>query len=130
MIKFGLFILMVLSVLTAAFAFSKTRPAMPVPSAAKKDDSFDGRFGPPVAVRVIPISKSPVAAKGPKLEVAPSPQPPPAPVNVPLPVVEVAAVAASSTAAVEPRRRGGDLCERHGLRKIETNGGRSWRCRK
>jgi hypothetical protein len=27
------------------------------------------------------------------------------------------------------RRHGGDVCARHGLRRVETHGGRSWHCR-
>jgi hypothetical protein len=44
------------------------------------------------------------------------------------------AVTAAHAEAILPRakpqfRRSPDLCERHGLRKVNTNGGRSWRCR-
>jgi hypothetical protein len=30
----------------------------------------------------------------------------------------------------EKTRRGGDVCTRHGMRKVMTRGGKSWRCRK
>jgi hypothetical protein len=42
-----------------------------------------------------------------------------APLPAPRPEIKAARVA----------DRAKDLCERHGLRKVITNGGRSWRCR-
>jgi hypothetical protein len=32
-------------------------------------------------------------------------------------------------AAIEPAPKA-DICRRHGMRRVETNGGRSWRCRR
>jgi len=63
------------------------------------------------------------------------------PVSVDGPVMVVPAVAPPllpaphddpKPARAERRHRqaGGDVCTRHGMRKVVTNGGRSWRCRR
>lgn len=81
-------------------------------------------------VRTIPITGQP------RLAAVPPPQEPPAEVtplaphrdarDPPPPRVERAPPKRQAKAP----RRGGDVCERHGLRKVVTRGGRSWRCKR
>jgi hypothetical protein len=77
------------------------------------------------AVRVIPLTK------GDRLPIAtPTPTPVIVPTIVmneqsPLPPVPEVKQAQTLTPPHKP-----DLCERHHMRKVIINGGRSWRCRK
>ena len=114
------FALVPVALIAVAFGMaSKPAEVAPVqhsdPPAAKRGD----RLVTPtrvVTVRTIPI-----------VQAAPEPQPLP-PQAAPPALVET--VAAEER---PPRKRsvnGGDICRRHGLRKVLTNGGRSWRCRK
>jgi hypothetical protein len=103
---------------SAAFAWaaqSKPKPqppAEPVAAALPRSDKLYVERAVPsvVEVRTIPIV----------------PQPAPAPV-----VEKVAAVAEPEPSSHVNRRERtrGDICTRHGLRKVTTRGGRSWRCR-
>jgi hypothetical protein len=99
-------------------------PEPPVRATPKADrlSLFDDRWDkmPTVAeIRVIP------------LDARPAPPPPP------LPVVRAERPSPEHEPDLEPKRRHrherehrhGDICERHGLHKVITRGGRSWRCR-
>jgi hypothetical protein len=109
---------------------SSTRKADRLPEASAKPSTegesqlalFDKRWDrmPTVAqIRVIPLDDRP------------APPPPP------LPVVRAERPSPEHEPDLEPKRRHrherehrhGDICERHGLHKVITRGGRSWRCR-
>ena len=70
-------------------------------------------------VRVVSLSIEPTP-KHPDIEVMP-------PVSMPPIVKTMKLVHQDEDQPV--RRHGGDICSRHGLRRVETHGGRSWRCR-
>jgi len=68
----------------------------------------------------------PPAPKGDRLTMA---APPPAiPATVELPAAKVRAAGIKPARAERPRRAR-NVCTRHGMRKVVTRGGRSWRCR-
>lgn len=100
------------------------------------------RIAPPV--RMVPIVPAVVPPSGILEPAKPAlaAQPPPAPAAPPeLPAPIVDAPAAKAEPEAEPPKRthrrprdedddrpGRDLCQRHGGRKVETNGGRRWHC--
>jgi len=66
------------------------------------------------------------APKGDRLALAAPP--PTLPAAVELPAAKVRAADISRPRAERPRRAR-NVCTRHGMRKVVTRGGRSWRCR-
>jgi len=103
-----------------AFVFSFTLTAAPTPKPAPvvspvPRNDFEQRFVEPsvVPVRAIPIVPTP----------APAPSPSPLP-------QETVAAAVPPVAQPPVVKRATDICTRNKLRKVFTNGGRSWRCRK
>lgn len=112
-------------------ARSSTPPSPPVKAVTtiqRSDKLFVEPVPPPpvVQVRTIPIVP----------DIVPPPQSLP---SVSPPAQKVAAAAEEEEApdpvrARHHRVRGvqkrGDVCTRHGMRKVTTRGGRSWRCRK
>lgn len=101
----------------------KTVPVPPVVSPASPD--FQAAFN--MAAQAPPQPMPPPAPL-----VAPAPAPAPAPAAKPTEPPPIAEPEPEPIARHwhEPRHHGSDVCERHGMRRVETKNGKSWRCRK
>jgi len=103
----------------ALFLLASQRDAPPPPSAP---DTLAGRWP----------AEEPVAPKANRLPIAePAPA---AAVEPPVPVAAARTDVHQTVGATVSARRHtehhGDICTRHGMHKVETHGGRSWRCRR
>ena len=117
----------VIPVVVAAIGFglaarSSTPPLPPVAAPVASVNRSDKLYVEPAPPSVVTVRTIPIVL----------PEPVPQPLSPPPPVT-VAADEEVSPDRVRPRFRGvqkrGDICTRHGKRKVTTRGGRSWRCR-
>ena len=75
----------------------------------------------PVSPSVVTVRTIPIALPEPEPQSSPPPSPP----------TRAVAAAEEETRPARTRvQKRGDICTRHGMRKIVTRGGRAWRCRK
>jgi len=115
------------ALLCVAFALaakSSTKPPPPKQEVVH-GEKFGDRYPELPSPVVVPVRTIPIA-----------PAPVPEPQSLPSPSPPTQTAAAVEEADPPPRRSRvrehkprGDICQRHGKKKVMTRGGRSWRCR-
>lgn len=128
----------IISAVTWVTIRQRAKPAAPVAPVAAKAELIETPAAPKGdRVRVIPLptknqDRALMQPDAPPAEEPMPVHPPPKPIErMPAPVAEEPAPEPEPDAPARRRYRssGGDICVRHGMHKVVTHGGRSWRCR-